>query len=92
MLDETGCAAEEACVPIEGAEVLMLGDDYCYSTVPEYLGCRSADVGCAEVETFACEEVEVPTTYYFPDACVPDGWVSDGCPNTDPTPIECTPT
>lgn len=90
-LDETACAEQAECTAIEGAEVIMFGETYCYSTVPTFLGCRAADQGCAEVETFACENVEITTTYYFPDACVPDGWLTDGCPNADPPPEECIP-
>jgi hypothetical protein len=91
MLDQAGCAAEDACVPLEANIITFVGEAWCIDATLQYAGCGQADAGCAEVETFACPPGEVVDSWRFPDACIPDGWSAGPCPNIEPVPLDCPP-
>lgn len=76
-LGRAECTEAEQCAPIACRPFEMtMGPGimpWCLGE-PEYVGCRSADIGCAEVRTVACGSGDAPT-YVCPDSCIPEDFM-----------------
>jgi hypothetical protein len=70
-LPRNECTENEACTPIACSpyQEQMIGETQWCLGEPAYIGCRSADLGCAEVRTVACGPED--TTVVCSDACLP---------------------
>lgn len=73
-LPRNECVENEACAPISCnpfQEQMMGQTQWCLGDAA-YIGCRAADLGCAEVRTVACGPED--DTVVCPDACIPSDY------------------
>lgn len=78
QLDQAECDASPMCQSALGApaEEVCAGDYSNWATV--WSGCVDATLGCDDAETCASDP-STGTRLYFPDSCVPDGWLACDC-------------
>lgn len=72
------CVGDRGCEPIVCRPFEMMGDGFCVGA-EAFIGCRSAELNCAEVRTTTCEMMDA-TVYVCGNSCIPDAWMECAAP------------
>ncbi len=79
VLSIDACAASEACFLVQSQPLVRpktggeLCVDFAHDPVPQ--ACMDADLACTQAETYAAPPEDPSTCWWFPNGCIPDGWV-----------------
>ncbi len=76
-LGERACMANDQCMSITGAEILMSSGGVCIEE-PEFVECQPL-VDCGAAVTYACPGDDAPM-WEFPSTCIPTLWFECGPP------------
>ena len=73
-LSQDECMADRACTAITCQPYVVEPSSgaYCIG-MREYIGCRTADLGCDDARMHTCEGIDAQV-YVCGDTCIPEGW------------------
>ncbi len=74
------CGERPDCLTVEGRPAQATDDGFCveYAATPTAHDCQDGKGGCGDIPYLAAPADDPSVCWWFPNTCIPDGWVLCG--------------
>ncbi len=74
------CGERPDCLTVEGRPAQATDDGFCveYAATPTAHDCQDGKGGCGDIPYLAVPADDPSVCWWFPNTCIPDGWVLCG--------------